>query len=227
MVAEALGVLPDHGVRLFIGIEGPNDMNFLKAISGVLIKSGEDVPDLESLDRNGKIIFFPLGGSNLALWTSRLRDLRVREFYLFDRDAEPPEPPAHQREVDEINARNGCEAVSTGKRELENYLHPDAVKVGHPELEIVVTFGDFDDVPMIVARRVHETKNPDKPWNEVSEKKQAQKTSRAKQWLSAGAANAMTADLLAKRDTNGDVRGWLQTMKAMMTRETVPTTMET
>lgn len=226
-VADALGVLPDHGVQLFIGIEGPNDINFLKAISGVLIGTGEDAPDLESLDDDGKIIFFPLGGSNLALWTSRLANLNVPEFYLFDRDAKPPEPPAHQQEVDEINARDGCEAFSTGKREMESYLHPDAVKAGHAELEVVVAFGDFDDVPMIVARAVHEMKNPDTPWDEVPEKKQAQKTSRAKQWLNAGAAAAMTADLLTERDPSGDVRGWLQTMKTMMVGETATATIET
>jgi predicted ATP-dependent endonuclease of OLD family len=65
--AKALGVLADHDVKLFIGVEGGHDINFLKNISKMLNDNGEIVPDLQLLEDNGEIIFFPLGGSNLAL----------------------------------------------------------------------------------------------------------------------------------------------------------------
>ncbi len=55
---------------------------------------------------------------------------------------------------------------------------------------------------------------------QLDDKKRAEKTSRAKQWLNTGAASKMTPDLLTERDPDGDVRGWLRTMARMMTRET-------
>ena len=47
---------------------------FLKNISIVLRQEGQDVLDLEKMELDGELIFFPLGGSSLALWTSRLED---------------------------------------------------------------------------------------------------------------------------------------------------------
>ena len=75
LFAKALGVLPDNNVALFIGVEGKHDISFLQAISRVLKDEGSDVPDLEQLELDGRIIFFPLGGSTLALWTCRLEKL--------------------------------------------------------------------------------------------------------------------------------------------------------
>ena len=68
LLANTLGVLPEHDVKIFIGVEGINDINFLINISKVLSQAGESVPNLGDLENQGKIIFFPLGGSNLALW---------------------------------------------------------------------------------------------------------------------------------------------------------------
>lgn len=67
LVAKSLGVLPDHDVKLFVGVEGGNDINFLIEMSRMLLMYGVDVPNLEQLEQDGKIIFFPVGGSNLAL----------------------------------------------------------------------------------------------------------------------------------------------------------------
>lgn len=49
-IAKSLGVLPDHNVKVFVGVEGPHDISFLKKIAQILVAAGEDVPDLEQLE---------------------------------------------------------------------------------------------------------------------------------------------------------------------------------
>lgn len=61
-IAKSLGVLADHNVKVFVGVEGVHDMSFLKGISRVLNDAGEDLPDLEKLELDGKLVFIPLGG---------------------------------------------------------------------------------------------------------------------------------------------------------------------
>src|SRR5690606_2871055 len=127
-IAKSLGVLPDHNVKIFVGVEGPHDITFLKGISRVLIAAGEDVPYLDQLEMYGELIFFPFGGSNLALWASRLTPLNRPEFHICDRDNAPPDPPKYSDHMATVNARDGCKAVVTQKRELENYLHSEAIR---------------------------------------------------------------------------------------------------
>lgn len=213
-IAKSLGVLPENDVKLFIGVEGGNDINFLTRISSMLIQAGEDVPDLFQLEQEGEAIFFPLGGSNLALWKTRLEGLVRPEFYLFDRDTEPPAVSPHQETANEFNQRDGCLAVLTEKRETECYLHPDAIKAARPEVE--VEFEDFDDVPALVARAVHDASESENAWDDLLDKKKGEKIRRAKRWLNSEAAEAMTRQMLDDRDPDGEVIGWLRQMAEMM-----------
>jgi len=214
LVAKALGVLPDHDVKVFIGVEGGNDINFFRNISHVLSSNGEDVPDLSKLEDEGKIVFFPLGGSNLALWVSRLSGLNRPEVYIFDRDEAPPKRSKYQDVVDEINNRPGCKAFVTGKMEIENYLHPSAIKQVRPNVDI--TFGDFDDVPALVAQAIHENSGSPNRWEDLSDDAKRKKISRAKVWLNSQATLFMTPDLLDEIDTDNDLRGWLRTIGQLL-----------
>ena len=181
--------------------------------------------DLEQLETDGQIVFVPLGGSNLGLWTSRLEGLRRPEFYLFDRDNEPPRPAKYQKEADEFNSRKGCKAVITEKGEMENYLHPDAIRAAAFSTgrgEVCLTFGDFDDVPELVARYIHEHNDTAKAWLDVdSDTRSENKVSKAKKWLNADAASLMTPELLSAIDPAGEVRGWLAEIKALFESEPV------
>ncbi len=214
LVANGLGILPDHDVKLFIGVEGINDIFFLRTVSAMLRNAGEDVPDLTGLEENDEIIFIPCGGSNLGLWASRLAGLNRPEFHLFDRDSEPPEESPHQGTVDAINERESCVAVLTAKREMENYLHADAIAAVREEVVLEIT--DFGDVPALTAEAVHEASEADKPWAELDERKQSKKQSRAKRWLNYDAVAAMTPALLTNRDPNGEVRGWLEEVRKLL-----------
>lgn len=214
--AESLGVLADHDVRLFIGVEGIHDESFLRTISRILATNGEDLPNLDELTNKGQVLFFPLGGSNLVLWSSRLRGLNRPEFHLYDRDVEP-KTTQHKNAADTVNARAGCKAVLTSKRELENYLHHDAIVQARPEVRLAI--GDDDDIPMLAAKAIHEAAPTAEPWDRLGPEKLKKKESAAKHWLNTDAVARMTPQRLSESDPNDDVRSWLGQMKAMLERQ--------
>jgi len=205
MIVKDMGVLPDHEVRLFIGVEGINDINFLQNMSSTLIGHGLDIPDLFKLEDEGRIVFIPCGGSNLALWAFRLAHLNRPEFHLFDGDK-----PQNAECAALVDARGEeCVGCCTTKLEMENYLHPTAIQSACPDAA-GIAFGDQDDVPLIVAQTVHAASDSEKTWNELNAKKQSRKMSQAKKWLNVNAVQAMTPDLLQKIDPNDEVLGWFR-----------------
>lgn len=209
LVAGALGVLPDHDVRVFVGIEGKHDESFFKIISATLSQTDSTIDSMEKLEEDGKLIFIPVGGSNVGLWVSRLHNLNRPEFHIFDRDTQPPAQPHYQAESDLINARNGCKAVHTSKAELENYLHSAAITAARSDVVLAI-IGDFDDVPSLVAQQVQAASDQGNPWAELDDDKKSKKVSRAKAWLNKDAALNMTADMLTESDPSGDIIGWLR-----------------
>ena len=218
-IAKSLGVLPDHNVKIFVGVEGPHDITFLKGIAKLLIASGENVPDLEQLELDGELVFVPLGGSNLALWASRLAPFNRPEFHICDRDNPPPNAPKYAAHLDAINARAGCQAVATQKRELESYLHHEAICEAYLQNQIAITFpgpfADFDDVPSMVAQAVH-VASGGAPWATLDEEKRRKKESSAKRQLNGVAVRQMTTARLAQTDPNNEIRGWLAAITEMM-----------
>ena len=218
--ARSLGVLPDNTVKLFIGVEGPNDITFLQTISTALRNDGSDVSDLDKLELNGELIFFPLGGSTLSLWSSRLENLNRPEFHLCDREDAPPAPPRYQGHIDAVNRRINCIARSTTKKAIENYLHRNAIIDAYEELGINLTvaanFGPFDDVPREVARLVHEASRSTKAWNEFSQIEQGKKASRAKRVLCSSAPKFMNRGLLYEVDPDGDLLQWLHDISYLL-----------
>lgn len=217
---KTLGVLPDHSIKLFIGVEGPNDISFLQNISTVLHEEDNSIPDLAKLELNGECLFVPLGGSTLVLWSSRLAALNRPEFHLCDRDLEPPAPAKYSEYVAQVNARPNCRALSTGRKEVENYLHRNAIIESYEEvgihLNIAANFARFADVPLEVARLVHIASNSPVAWNSLTEIKQGEKTSRAKRFLCARATPHMNLARLDELDTDGDVRLWFTNISELL-----------
>jgi hypothetical protein len=213
-VAKSLGVLPDHDVRLFVGVEGINDINFWQGISQMLHAANENVPNLKALEESGQIVFVPLGGSNLGLWASRLANFNRPEFHLYDRDTAPPQQPKYHAEAKKVNERDNCVAHSTSKLTLENYLHPNAITAARSE--ITITFGDYDNVPELIAKAYFAKSNPGEGWDKSPKDNRRSNTSNAKKWLNQDAVANMTPDLLTEADPSGDVRGWLAKMGEMI-----------
>ncbi len=218
LLAKSLGVLPDNSIKIFVGVEGKHDIAFLKNISKVLLLAGVDVLDLAKMELDGELIFFPLGGSSLALWTSRLEPLCRPEFHLFDRDNEPPAGAKYQAEADAINERDRCKAVITGKKEMENYLHFDAINEAYVqqsniELGLTANFGNFDDVPTKIAELIHNASGSQNAWAELKADVRDKKISKAKRNLNHVAAPLMTKARIDQADPDAHILGWFQQMK--------------
>ncbi len=215
-IVDSLGVLPDHNIKVFFGVEGRHDITFLKILSKLLRDGGEDIPDLGLAEDSGHLLFVPLGGSCLDLWVARLREFHRPEFYVLDRDNPPPAQPKYQAIAAQLQARPNCTVWTTGKRELENYIHPDAIRPGVPGY--AGTGADFEDVPALVARALHEADGRGAAWAEVEAdtEKLGKKVSRAKQRLNSEFAGRMTPDLLRQADRTDEVRGWLRAVGAAL-----------
>ena len=220
LLAQSLGVLPDNSIKLFVGVEGKHDIAFLKNISKAVRLMGVDVLDLEKMELDGELIFFPLGGSSLALWISRLAPLSRPEFHLFDRDNQPPAVSKYQAEADVMNKRAGCKAVITGKMEMENYLHFEAINEAYTQrsnitLGLTSNFGDFDDVPAKVAEIVHSLSGSQKVWGDLGKDVRDRKVANAKRIINHDAALLMTVKRLREIDPNAHVLGWFDEMKKL------------
>ena len=209
-IVQSLGVLPDHSVKVFFGVEGRNDINFLRIASEILCESGEDVPDLGQEEDSGRLIFVPLGGSNLDLWVSRLEGLNRPEFYLMDRDMRPPIQPKHHSVAQQLKTRESCTVWTTRRKELENYIHPEVIMREYPNYG--GTGDAFEDVPILFAQAVHEVSESNTAWADVAAdpEKLAKKVSNAKRRLNSDFAKRMTPNLLSRIDTENEVRSWLR-----------------
>lgn len=215
-MVRSIGVLPDHSVKCFLGVEGRNDINFLTTISRILSGAGEDVPDLAKAEAEGKLVFVPLGGSSLDLWVSRLQNLGRPEFYLMDRDTIPPLAPHYQKEANQFQAQVNTTAWTTQKLELENYIHHSLLTADYPNY--AGGGNHYEDVPNLFAQAVHETDPNAQPWANVlkDDRLLKSKESNAKRRLNTSYVGKMTPDLLTACDPANEVRGWLHSINAVL-----------
>jgi len=192
-IVDSLGVLPDHDIKIFVGVEGKNDINFLRIISKILNNADEKIPDLEKAEKEGKVVFVP-SGSNVELWIAKFKDLNIPEFYIFDRDNPSGMEPHYKDEAERINALPNSEAVHTSKRELENYIHPSILISeirNYAGPENVGRDHDFIDIPALVSQA-----------NNIN-------TRRAKRWINTYLVEKMTPELLTEVDGDNDILNWL------------------
>jgi hypothetical protein len=213
-IKATLGVLPDHDVKVFLGVEGKWDIEFLKRISKIIHATDPTVPDLNEAEASRALVFIPLGGSSMELWSVRLAELDRPEFYITDRDKAPPAQPKYHRHITEWNLRANCTAYSTTKKELENYLHPDAIKF------IAATFpnaiADFDNVPLVLAETLHTADANAPAWNTVADDLKKEKARNTKRRLNTECVDKMTVALLAQSDPNGELSSWLKAIGAKL-----------
>jgi len=207
-IKSTLGVLPDHDVLVFVGVEGKWDIEFLKRVATIFRQVDPTIPDLADAEARGLLVFIPLGGSSMELWTSRIANLNRPEVYITDRDNAPPANPKYDAQISLWNARPGCQAFCTGKKELENYLHPDAIRSEVPSFQAPV--GDFDDVPLLVAEAIHRADPTAPDWAQVTPEKRAGKASRVKRRLNRECVDAMTPQLFQTSDAKGELISWLR-----------------
>ena len=210
-IVDSLGVLPDHTVKVFIVVEGIHDITFIKSLCRMFRSHGTLVPDLESLELTGEVVFVPSGGAgNLALWSSRLHALNRPEFHLYDRDAPSSSPAKHQAKVDAVNQRDGCKGVSTSRNEMENFVHHAAINACAQALQIpcnlIAPFGPDDDVPALLTTELNLHAAPGAKWGH----------NKVKAWLADAVVPTMDAHMLDQIDPDGEMRGWLSDIERML-----------
>jgi predicted ATP-dependent endonuclease of OLD family len=213
-IADELGIQPDFRVQVLLLVEGPHDIEFLNAVSKTLHAKDATVIHLESEPR---VLLLPLGGGNLKHWVARnyLKALNKPQVHIYDRD-EDAKAPKYREEANQVNARgDGSWAAITKKREAENYLHADAIR---DALEIEVTFGPDDDVPLIVAKALHAKNGSPKPWADIESSPEdlKERVSRAKTRLNKEAAEKMTPDRLKVSDPDCEWESWLRKLGGML-----------
>jgi len=195
-VADALGITPDSRVRALICVEGPTDVNALKALSQTLHFENNRLPDLSTDDR---VAFIVLGGGNLKHWVNNnyLKGLGKPEFHIYDADV-----PRYSEYADEVNQRgDGSRGFITQKHEIESYLHTDAINIAFG-IEIEVTDHPNDEgeaTPKVFAKAYSAAKGFDAIMGD----------GKAKMKLSDQAFSKMTAEMIKERDPEGEVEGWL------------------
>lgn len=210
-IAQMLGIMPDSRVKAFICVEGVNDVSFLKNMSSIINKHHPKIPDLNVEDR---IAFILLGGSTLKEWVFKhyLSGLNIPEIHIYDRDIETP--PKYQDACNEVNNRcDGSIAFLTTKREMENYIHPDAI---YEALGIRISFDENDDVPALLAKTIHEADPASNPWDEIKRERKKEKERIVKKRLNNEVAKFMTIERINIVDTEGEIKNWLETVVKMI-----------
>ncbi|WP_421861322.1 ATP-binding protein [Marinobacter salarius] len=208
-IKSSLGMFANHNIKVFVGVEGPNDIEYLSGISWRLSQEDPSIVDLKDAEQRGELVYIPMGGSTLELWTNRLEGLQVPEVHVLDRDVPPPEPAKYQDAADRVNARgDNCRSFVTNRREMENYIHFEAINEEFA-IQLTENFCSFDDVPVMVAKSVHDASESTVDWDDLDDKKQGKKESKAKKRLNRGAVSNMTMARLHSADPDGEVLTWL------------------
>jgi hypothetical protein len=198
--------------RLLIVVEGRHHVEFLKRISTILHAEREDLPDLAALERQGVFVFIPAGGNDFRPWLSRLAPFDCAEFQLYDREL-PPVSAERERWAAEVNGRPRCRAFVTGRRSLENYLHPAAISEARG---LSIVFGAADDVALVAAQAGFTLSEELLSWDRLSRRARRRQRDRAKIWLNTTAVERMTAARLAQADPAGEVVRWLTAIAALL-----------
>lgn len=202
-ISNQLGVLPDKRIQLLLCVEGPTDVDFFINISKIYNAHDPTLPDLEN---DKRVAILPLGGSTLKQWVDNYysQNLELPEVHIYDRDIATP--PTYQTAVDSVNVRtNGSWAALTNKREIENYIHPDAIQ---EVFNVTITFTDTCDVPTILSNQVNlDARNA---YFRLG-------SSRAKKVLNELATQRMTIARINAIDTANEIENWLRQIANRLT----------
>lgn len=154
MIAETLGVYPSpvHSqVKVAVFLEGPHDVNMLKILSSKIAERNPNIVDLTTCEN---VVIIPCGGNTLGGWVENqyLKQLQVPEIHIYDRDiVSEGQEPKYEKYCAKVRARdNGSVAYITNKREMENYIHPDAIKAFYNITTDLIIDSD-EDVPKLIS----------------------------------------------------------------------------
>lgn len=224
-IVDALGIYPNievtnpKSVSLAICVEGKNDITFLKNINKkTTFKNIADIC-------HDRVIILPMGGSTLQFWVNDnyLEKLNVSQLHIYDSDKGSKKPNKYTSYIDKINSRTNSKAFETSLRELENYVSRKAILEVYPELSIAE---DLDwaslDIPELLAKYIHES-DPQhiKSWEELDEKKQKDKKSKAKIRLNDEFLNIALEHHYLEEDCFNEIKSWFAAASELLSSNLV------
>jgi hypothetical protein len=149
MQAEADWLEDSYHAVVFV--EGPDDITFWKTVGARLKHAGHLKVDFDDV----QVGLLPFGGDLLCHWidSGAIQRLTPHFGVVVDSDRESPH---HNVPGKKLNWKQTCEKAEglffiLRKREIENYLHPDAIKRTGRELR---AYDDFTDMKAVFGRNV-------------------------------------------------------------------------
>lgn len=153
-IANELGVEPTDQITAFKAcafVEGKDDVYFWKTVAEKFKKSGKTDSDFD-MSRIGLII---TGGDNLKHWMSEraMAQLNRRFCVIVDSDktSAKNDVPGKKLNWKSECERQGGKFFILQKREIENYLHPNAISQLCGSTE---AFGDYTNMKAVFGNRV-------------------------------------------------------------------------
>ncbi|GGJ80605.1 putative ATP-dependent endonuclease of OLD family [Anoxybacillus voinovskiensis] len=214
-IANELGVLPDNRVKLFLCVEGKNDVSFLQNISKILSEQGVTKVNLFKDER---IAILPLGGSSSLkqfIYKHYLKAFRIPEIHIIDKDVNNDISKLQVR-LDE--RKDGSKIIRTQRREMENYIHKDTIieyfTKKYPSLSREVfnciRFEDPDcDIPKSISRLLNNYKDRLGKVDPPSEEK-------IKNWLNSKVTAEMTYKHLKDMGVVEELISWFSEIERLM-----------
>lgn len=207
-VIDTLGILPNpkDSVRVLVYVEGNNDVLALKRYSNIYINEGEQIIDLN----DSKIGWVITGGSSLKHYVENnyLSGLGKPEVHIYDGDK-----PEYIKTVEDIEALGLAEkkAFNTSKRELENFLHPEAINeayLANGGQCNLTAIDPQDDVPTLVAQHTYTLAGNN--WEDLEDEKKKKKSDGKKKLLNTQVVDLMTIARLKETDGYTEINRWLK-----------------
>jgi hypothetical protein len=189
-VASSLGVYPEIGPRckVVILVEGPTDISFLENVSATI---SEHISDLPRVRDNPDLAILPTGGGGvLKHWVKKdyLKALNLPKICIFDRDG-------NKSNIEKAKQIKENTVFVTRKREIENYIHPNAIK-NCSKLNCDIQIDDDTDVPKQI------------------ESLTKFKESNVKKLLCEEVASSMTYEMIMEIDKKKEIISWLEAIKS-------------
>lgn len=157
-IIKDMGLLPEIA-KVVVCVEGESDENFLVNINQN-IPELKRIIDLKSKIEAGILSIIPMRGSNLKDWINRyaLKNTNVIEFHLYDKDKNEQ----YKDEIERVNSRgDGSCALSTQKREIENYIPKELIEKEFNINLSDVNDWDSEDIPKKIQSKIPDLKEKD------------------------------------------------------------------
>lgn len=190
IVAQDLGVKPDPRARVLVCVEGVTDIPFLHHISRILRQDDATLIDLQT---DHRVAIFPLGGGgSLQQYINNryLDSLHIPVVYFADSDREHEQlQDTHKKFADSHTIPENSFVYITQKREIENYIHPEAIYCAFKKqygIELHISVTDTNNVEAEVKKVLENSASSRRP--------------KVKQFLCSDVMRYMTSDLLRARN---------------------------